>query len=569
MIRRLPLWTRTAVFGSLRQRSVRCRKRGAFSIPPDRFNSIHRLLEEHIDPAAEDLVVGTSWGNPYSIRELTWLVRGHMSNVSGLGWLVGTHNRAVRAAGSSIEHLSGSDLIQNRQGSWRVKRESHFHHLTHAATAAFTSPFREAACAIVDGAGQGTSASFYAYESPAALRRIKAPGSVSSLGLFYSLVCEWCGFDSFQGEEWKVMGLAAFGEVDDGVARKMRRLIGVRGLQVVYPAGRSEFRRLVAEFTAGKRRAGEDPLGYANLARTGQEIFSEILVQLLRNLYSAHPTADLVVGGGCFLNSAFNGLIVERTPFERVHCFAAPADDGNALGAALLSAVASGSELGGLERPLSPYLGSKPNDASLRRIVAEGAVRFSEPLADVPKQVAALLGSGAIVGWMRGSAEFGPRALGARSILADPRSADIADKINERVKFRESFRPLAPSILEGYEADYFVAPQSSPYMERALQFSPRGSEVPGVVHADGTGRLHSVNRCWNPIFFETIDQFRRTTGVPMVINTSLNVMGKPIVHSVEDAMAVFLGSGLDAIVIENQLFTKHPSTLDVALGALS
>jgi carbamoyltransferase len=543
----------------------------AINSPPDRFNSVHRALGQYVDPDVKKLVVATSWSSSlFSPRELAWLFRTRVSGRRGIQWLTGTHIRAVRAAGTNLQYMVASALVQNRNLGWVIERESHDHHMTHAATAAFTSPFESAACAIVDGAGQGTSSSFYAYNHPTRLNRIRAPVSVSSLGLFYSLLCEWCGFDSFQGEEWKVMGLAAYGEVDERIRNDLRRLIGVKGLQITYPAGRSEYRRLVGEFSARRRRPDQDPLECANLARTGQAVFSEVLIALLRNLHEIHPSRNLVAGGGCFLNSAFNGLITEQTPFEQVHVFAAPADDGNALGAAFLSAASRGSALEELERPLSPFLGSEPNAQSLARIVTEGAIRYTEHLDDVPRQVAALLANGLIVGWMRGKAEFGPRALGARSILADPRSKALSDKINDKVKYRESFRPLAPSILEGHEDAYFARAEVSPYMERALAFSASGAAaVPGVVHVDGTGRVQSVKQTWNPVYFATIEEFRRITGVPGVINTSLNVMGKPIVHTVEDAMAVFIGSGLDAIVIEDQLFTKSPDALNLARGALT
>lgn len=364
------------------------------------------------------------------------------------------------------------------------------------------------------------------------------------------------------------MGLAAYGQMDSSIANKLRRLIAVEGLRIVYPVRRSQFRKLVDEFFAQRRRGDQDPLQSANLARTGHQVFVDAVIELLRNVYEVAPYPDLVVGGGCFLNSVLNGLIVEHTPYDRVHAFSAPGDDGNALGAALLSAVKRGSKLEDLERPLRPYLGSEPSTSSLRRIVEGGGIQSTAMLVDIPRQISFLLERGLIVGWMRGRAEFGPRALGARSILADPRSVALAAKINSEVKFREAFRPLAPSILEGHESRYFSNPQGSPYMERALQFGPAGSTVPGVTHVDGTGRLHSVIREWNPVYYDTIDRFRQRCGIPMVINTSLNVMGKPIVHTVEDALAVFLGSGLDAIVIEDQVFAKSEATIELARRAL-
>jgi carbamoyltransferase len=172
--------------------------------------------------------------------------------------------------------------------------------------------------------------------------------------------------------------------------------------------------------------------------------------------------------------------------------------------------------------------------------------------------VATLLNGGCIVGWMRGQAEFGPRALGSRSILADPRRDEMKDRLNSQVKFREEFRPFAPSILDEYGEEYFVNYQSSRYMERTLRFRPEKAKlVPAVVHVDGTGRVQSVRRTWNPVFYDLIYAFFERSGVPLLLNTSLNVMGRPIVHSLEDALGLFWTSGLDALVVEDMILRKN------------
>src|SRR5262249_54997606 len=176
---------------------------------------------------------------------------------------------------------------------------------------------------------------------------------------------------------------------------------------------------------------------------------------------------------------------------------------------------------------------------------------------DIECVTARLLAQGKLVAWMQGRAEFGPRALGNRSILADPRPAAMKDKINSLVKFREEFRPFAPSILHEFGPDYFENYQESPYMERTLRFRDEVKDrVPAVVHVDGTGRLQTVKREWNERFFKLIEAFRQITGVPLLLNTSLNVMGKPIVHSVEDALALFFTTGLDALAIGDYLIEK-------------
>jgi carbamoyltransferase len=267
------------------------------------------------------------------------------------------------------------------------------------------------------------------------------------------------------------------------------------------------------------------------------------------------------MGGGCALNSSCNGRIVERTPFRRLHVPCAPADDGCALGAALLAFFedhpdASPSPLLG-----SAYLGSSASPRALDNLTRFGGLRHSRlELPQLVGEVASLLEKGRIVGWMRGPAEFGPRALGHRSIFADPRGGDVKDRINGRVKFREEFRPLAPAVLDEHGAEYFERYQSSRYMERTLRFrAERRQEVPGVVHVDGTGRLQSVRREWSPDFHALLQEFYERTGTPLLLNTSLNVMGRPIAHSLEDTLGLFFTTGLDALVIEDVLVEKPDS----------
>jgi carbamoyltransferase len=192
---------------------------------------------------------------------------------------------------------------------------------------------------------------------------------------------------------------------------------------------------------------------------------------------------------------------------------------------------------------------------NMKRFGRQGG--FSELPGKVHEKAARLLAEGKIIGWVQGRAEFGPRALGNRSILADPRHADMKERINAAVKFREEFRPFAPSILHEHGDEYFLDYRESPYMERTLVFRGEVRErVPAVVHVDGTGRLQTVKREWNERFYELISAFHRITGVPLVLNTSFNIMGKPIIHSVEDAVATFYTTGLDALVIGDCLIEK-------------
>lgn len=345
------------------------------------------------------------------------------------------------------------------------------------------------------------------------------------------------------------MGLAALGKRDDELYALLDGMLTVDGLQL---RRSKDFERRLGQLLAIAPKPGFDPLASANLAWCAQHIFVERMVELLTNLQRATGCSRLALGGGCALNSACNGQLLRRTGFDALHVYSAPGDDGNAVGAAFLAwqhdhgrppESAQG----------AAYLGERLKPESLRRLCDSGALRTERlPEAQLIKRAAEHLANGSIVGFAHGRAEFGPRALGHRSILADPRGVGTKDRINAKVKFRENFRPFAPSVLHERGPGWFENYQNSPYMERALRFRPEvRQQVPAVVHSDGTGRLQSVHRTTSPRFHALILQFEDITGVPILLNTSLNVMGKPIVHSVQDAVAVFCTTGLDAMVLDD------------------
>jgi carbamoyltransferase len=309
-----------------------------------------------------------------------------------------------------------------------------------------------------------------------------------------------------------------------------------------------------------RRREGESPFAAADIAYAGQQVFSEVYFEFLNNLCKLGISENLIIGGGCALNSSANGRILEQTNFNGLHVFSAPGDDGNALGAAWLAFYEDYPGAKKEKAPVlqSPYLGSEMSKGTLDKMQNFGPAKQTRlEFAEVCRRTAAILAEGKLVGWVQGRAEFGPRALGNRSILADARYPDMKDKINTRVKFREAFRPFAPSILNECGPEYFIDYQESPYMERTLRFREEViSQVPAVVHEDGTGRLQTVKLEWNERFYLLIQEFYGLTGVPLLLNTSFNVMGKPIIHTVEDALSVFYTSGLDALVIGNIMIEK-------------
>jgi carbamoyltransferase len=286
------------------------------------------------------------------------------------------------------------------------------------------------------------------------------------------------------------------------------------------------------------------------------------MFELVRYLHHRSPSPNLVLGGGCGLNSACNGRILENSPFEHLHVYAAPGDNGNALGAAWLAYVEDHPHRRGALAAAgghTPYLGSTISPESVAHFETYGQLKKTELAGPaLCRRVAELIADGKIIGWVQGRAEFGPRALGNRSILADPRRADVKDRLNAQVKYREEFRPFAPSILHEDGPAYFENYQESPYMERALVFRPEvRAKVPGVVHVDNTGRLQTVKRAWNERYYDLIRAFKELTGVPLILNTSFNQMGKPIIHSLEDAIAVYMTCGIDVLVVGDRIYEKH------------
>jgi len=545
----------------------------AINNAPVQYNQIAQLIDAHCDPCCE-LVLAQSWSDE---------VQANLADDSQLAKfeaLINTtaaeslpqllfdqyhFSKFCTASASAFIDLSLTNLHYELSQSteWRFRPppalRKYDHHLTHAATACFTSPYQEAACAVIDGYGERRSYSCYTYRDGkiTALSAEPHPQS-SSLGFFYMTVCKLCGFGLFKGEEWKVMGLAAFGQHDPEIYQVLRALIQVEGTDIIQP-GFSQTYRLLQQLEAFRRKPGSPAESVADLAHTAQEVFEQTVFEFLSNLHQQTGMASVALGGGCLLNSSANGRIVLQTPFEQAHVYSAPADDGNALGAALLAYFED--QPGAARTPArvsSPYLGSTISTESIEQLKTFGQLpHVSEHPGTVHLEAARLLSEEKIIGWVQGRAEFGPRALGNRSILADPRPADMKDRINARIKFREPFRPFAPSILHAYGPEYFCDYQESPYMERTLRFTEQMRDlVPGVVHEDGTGRLQTVKQEWNPQYYQLIEAFRERTGVPLVLNTSFNVMGKPIIHSLEDALAVFYTTGLDALVIGDLVIEK-------------
>ncbi len=558
-----------AVFAEATERWLQHKR--AYNCPADDFICVPRLVREYC-PADAEIVAAITWSEPQLSRLESLAMAARVGDGRPLrsdhdpGWPFPEFGPLATALRNAVSQ-AGLNIATTLQIPNRVTLRHSDHHLTHAALAAYTSPFEECAVAVIDAFGEQGSASFYHFRGRQLREVIGANGeqlaraSTASLGFYYARLCALCGFDPVKGEEWKVMGLAAFGVVRDDLCEQLRRLIAARGLAIVAPCDPAEEAAHVRTLRAKQRKAGESPLLAADLARSGQHVFEEVMTEVLTALHARVPSPNLALAGGCALNSSYNGRILERTPFEQLHVPSAPADDGTALGAALLAFHQDHPSAECHRANATPYLGSRMSHQAVRHMVELGGLpHITHAPDDVHERAAALLAAGRIIGWVQGRAEFGPRALGNRCVLADPRPLDMKDRINARVKFREEFRPFAPSVLDEHGTEWFECYQPSPYMERTLRFHPHVRDrVPAVVHEDGTGRAQSVRRDWNERYYDLIAAFERHTGIPIVLNTSLNVMGKPIIHAVEDALGMFFTSGLDALVIEDYLIEK-PST---------
>lgn len=538
----------------------------AYGAAADPRTVVRRVLAEHCDPQGE-FVVAKAWSGPFSrFMELHSMLgftnhEKFATRPQGLTrFLVDKHQLfyALWLQHTSLRLSGGhlADILIRDHGNRKIRFVKLPHHSVHAATACYTSAFEKAACMVIDGQGEKGAMSYFDY-SEGRLRLIEQAKGPESLGILYSVCTDVCGFDSEGGEEWKLMGLAPYGKVDTALMDEFRELVTIDGLKVKYPA-QKPLERWVERLKKRARPEGASSMAWADFAATTQAFYCEAMTKLLGNFHRLGLSDNLVLGGGCGLNSSYNGQIVGLTPFKHVHVPCAPGDDGNALGAALLAFHQEHPERKAPARIQSPYLGSSISRGSIEHLVKfSGFPKLAHHPGRVHEVAARLLAEGKLLGWVQGRAEYGPRALGNRSILADPRPADMKDKINSRVKFREEFRPFAPSILDEYGPEYFENYQVTPYMERTLTFKESAKQkVAAIVHVNMTGRLQSVRREWNERYYDLIKAFHGITGVPMLLNTSFNIMGKPIVHSLEDAVAVFLTTGLDALVIDDYVIEK-------------
>ena len=539
----------------------------ALNCEADSLLRVKDLLEQYC-PSPDEFVIAINWRKKRPLYENVIAALGCLT-ASGL---MKTGIKKLRSPLSNyqLHHMIASQrnnivsaginlvrIIAEHYPHCSLSFADYHHHLTHAASACYSSPFSESACAVIDSFGENGSMGFYHFKNQQLTCLYESKGT-GSLGFYYMKVTELCGFDWLKGEEWKVMGLAPYGKLNQELYELLKTTISVQGF-VCQHRSKSLFSN-IAGLEKFKRHDQVPIEMAADLAFTGQYFFAELMTRLLQHLQQVTGVQNLVLGGGCALNSAYNGQIKYRTDFEQIFIPSAPADDGTALGAAWLALRHDHPTLSisTKNKVLSPYLGSIISDDAIKRLIQYNRALDIQYLpGSICDTTAELLAKGQLIGWIQGRAEYGPRALGNRSILADPRQAATKDNINQKIKFRESFRPFAPSILHEHADDYFDNYHESPYMDKTLSIrDSKQEQIAAVCHIDGTGRLQTVKKEWNPRFYQLINSFYQQTQTPILLNTSFNVMGKPLVHSLEDALSVFLTPGLDALVVNDYLICK-------------
>ena len=442
------------------------------------------------------------------------------------------------------------------------------HHRAHLASAFFASPFEESCVLSIDGSGDFTT-TMLATGKGNKLEVLDSIDFPHSIGIFYSAFTQFLGFPHY-GDEYKVMGLAPYGKpmhidqlrdvvrlTPDGLFRLNLKYFNVTSGNVIsygddhIPVVHKLYSsKLIDKF--GKPRKNEDLTQYhKDLAASVQAYTEEIIFHLMHSLHKRTGSSNLCLAGGVAQNSVANGKITRNTPFKAVYIPSAGHDAGISMGSALyVHHVVIGQSRNQSIR--SAYTGSRYSNNEIEELLQQEGIEYSkyDDNALFEKVADRLINSG-VVGWFNGRAEFGPRALGGRSILADPRRKDAKDLLNAKVKRRESFRPFAPSILKEYVSEYFEVVDEVPFMEKVFPIRKEKQElIPAVNHVDGTGRLQTVDQAVNPRYYNLISRFYQKTGVPILLNTSFNE-NEPIVNSPKEALDCFLRTQMDMLVLEN------------------
>jgi len=437
------------------------------------------------------------------------------------------------------------------------------HHMSHAASCFLPSPFEEAAILTVDGVGEWATASFGVGKGTdvTMLKEIRFP---HSLGLLYSAFTYYLGF-KVNSAEYKVMGLAPYGKPVhfDRIMKEMVHLKEDGSFKLdmkyfAYDHGLRMTNGAFDEFFGGPPRKPETWMAERefDIAASVQKVCEEVVLHMVRHLHEETGLTKLCMAGGVALNCVANGRVIRETPMKELWVQPAAGDAGGAVGVAhyLYNTVHKQPRAKGWTHA---YLGPQFTDAEIAQYLDGAGAKYTT-LSDqeLPARVAKLVSESNVVGWFQGRMEFGPRALGGRSILADPRDPKMRDTLNMKIKFREGFRPFAPSVLLDKASEWFEIDCDSPYMLLVAQVREGRRTIPSVTHVDNSARLQTVTREEAPLYYDLIREFEKITGVPIVINTSFNVRGEPIVCTPHDAYLCFMRTNMDHLVLGHHLLDK-------------
>jgi len=492
--------------------------------------------------------------------------------------------------------LKNLNLTLGKEVTWKNRLLFSEHHLSHAASAFYPSQFEEAAILTIDGVGEWTTTSMYLGKNNA-LIKLKEIHFPHSLGLLYSAFTFFCGFKVNSGE-YKLMGLAPFGKPiysklikeklinifqDGSFQLNMNYFNFATGLMMT----NKNFSKLFGR--PPRQPEGEITQDDCDLAASIQVVLEEVLLNLVREIIKLTRTKNLCLAGGVALNCVANSKILENKLVDNLWIQPAAGDAGGALGAALAVHYSKNSTTRKFDESTIDYmknsfLGSEYDNKHIRECLEKYRAKFIElPFDEIIDITATALANDKVVGWFQGRMEFGPRALGNRSILASPLSVDMQKNLNLKIKFRESFRPFAPSVLAGKSKKWFDLTIDSPYMlfvgkvldQHLIKLSetnfssvlehikkPR-SLIPAVTHVDNSSRIQTVKENHNPLFFKLISKFESLTGVPILVNTSFNIRSEPIVESPLDAWNCFMGTDLDILVIGNFVLYKSEQSKEL------
>lgn len=437
------------------------------------------------------------------------------------------------------------------------------HHIAHASSAFYPSPFEESAVMTIDGVGEWTT-TLFAYGKGTEIQKYSEKEFPHSLGFLYQVFTQYLGFEVNDGEG-KVMGLAPYGNPDSYIEVFRDMVHCTEDGMFEFDLSYFDFHRYghckmlsnkaMKIFNNPRHPDEEVTEDHKNVAAALQKVLEEVCIHMAKALYEKTKNPNLCLAGGVALNSVMNMKLLEETPFKHLYVQAAASDSGAVIGAALYVTVQRMHTRA--FRMVHAFWGPEYSDKEFEEALKHRGLSYKK-VDDIERKTAQYLADGKIIGWFQGRMELGPRALGNRSIIADPRRGEMKDIINARVKHREPFRPFAPSVLAERAEEYFdMRGNESPFMLLVPQVrKEKANAIPAVIHVDGTGRVQTVTKEQNARYYRLIQEFYNLTGIPVILDTSFNIRGEPIVNTPDEAITMYIKEDMDVLALGNFLVVK-------------